>query len=165
MFDYDEQFYLFDYQNNIVIELTSYLYDIISKYSACGKLSSTESKIVNNIKASGLLCDSKNEDYMQTERFNYSTAYLSFAPTYKCNFRCSYCFGEHGKKYNGLKRKYNRYTLIESLDFFFSFYKDIGNYRIDFVSGGEPLLGLDTIRDTIKYVENINKNTANRVSI
>ncbi len=77
-------------------------------------------------------------------------AYLSFAPTYECNFCCSYCFAESGNKYVGVQRKFSEENLIEMLDYFFlKAFPNASNYRIDFVSGGEPLLGIDIIKKAI----------------
>lgn len=66
---------------------------------------------------------------------------LSFTPIHECDFACRYCFAQGGKTYCDQKKRFLDADIDKILDFFFTkIYPDAKRYRIDFVSGGEPLL-------------------------
>ena len=49
--------------------------------------------------------------------------------------------------------------------FFYQAYPNANQYRIDFVSGGEPLLGIETIKKTIDYSKKFSKENNKKVNI
>lgn len=52
------------------------------------------------------------------------------------------------------------------LNYFFEvLYSDVEQYRVDFVSGGEPLLGIDIIKMAVEYMEEYSLRSGKRVSI
>jgi len=82
----------------------------------------------------------------------YEKGFLSLPPVHNCNMRCSYCFAKSGDVYKGPVRGFNYEIIEKALEFvYFDFMKDCSQYRIDFVSGGEPLLNFDIV----KYVRDI----------
>ena len=93
-------------------------------------------------------------------------AYLSFAPTYQCNFRCSYCFGLYGQKYKGLERSFSKEKIRLIIDYFIKeLFPNANQYRIDFVSGGEPLMGFEIIKEAILYVEKLTWDEKKQISV
>lgn len=65
-----------------------------------------------------------------------------------CNFNCSYCFQNKGKK------NINVSTVEKALDFFFPLLTE--ECYINFF-GGEPLLAFDQIRQTVSYFQEKNE--------
>ena len=85
---------------------------------------------------------------------------------YGCNFRCKYCFGQYGNAYKGKQRLFDEAGVASALDFFF--YKAFPHalrYRLDFVSGGEPLLGIDIIKKTVSLINEFQKKSKKQVSV
>jgi uncharacterized protein len=88
----------------------------------------------------------------------YHDAYISLAPVHNCNLRCKYCFATHGEKYLGKERTFTKEVLEQSLNYlYFSSFKDVKSFRIDFVSGGEPLLAFDVIQNLISVCDRLDK--------
>lgn len=164
VFDCNGSFYLYDHYCGIIIELSHELYICLRKFLQGDELSPFQKSIIDEMINSGLICGENEINKNCSDQ--YTTAYLSFAPIYQCNFRCSYCFGDHGDKYNGECKQFTDDSLKAMLEYFlYTVYPDVKQYRIDFVSGGEPLLGFDIIKKTIAYVENFSSQTGKKVSI
>ncbi len=161
LFSIDSGYYLYDYSMCIVVEISSALFDILSRYKKGEMCSKEEDAIINEFKSHGFL----TRDSIKSKD-NKRIAYLSFAPTYNCNFRCTYCFGKYGNTYCGTPKSFDKNLLLKMLDYFFyRSFSDVEQYRVDFVSGGEPLLGFDIIKETVEYVERFIKDTGKQVSI
>lgn len=164
LFSLNGEYYLYDIKGNVIIEVRENLYNILQKHRNGQPCDLKEQNIVNSFLKNGLLQNFETElppDILENE-----IAYLSFAPTYKCNFRCSYCFGECGDKYKGIVRNFTPSSLLKTLDYFFySAFPDAKHYRLDFVSGGEPLLGFDIIKKTIEYIEKFNLHSNKNISM
>ena len=164
LFSLNNEHYLYDLNGNIIIEINESLYETLEKYHNGQECTHTDMNILNAFLANGLLRDFDSQpkpDTIETE-----VAYLSFAPTYKCNFRCSYCFGDHGDKYKGDKREFTQNSVIQMLNYFFyTAFPDAKQYRVDFVSGGEPLLGLRIVKTAIEHIEKYKNISGKRVSI
>lgn len=152
LFSHNGEFYLYDMNCDIIIQITNDLYVLLSsQYGMDNSMPLKGQEIFAQFRDAGLLQPMKELDESVSDM---ETAYLTFAPTYKCNFRCSYCFGEYGNKYTGVQREFCDESLFKMLDYFFlKAFPDAHNYRIDFVSGGEPLLGFDIIKKAIEYIE------------
>lgn len=152
LFSLEGSCYLHDIQCNVTAQLPEEIYKILDRYLDGYNLSLEEHRMVKEFQDCGLLQElHRKPDPDQAEE---RVAYLTFAPTYQCNFRCSYCFGEHGEKYRGNQRSFTKETLYQMLEyFFFRAFPDAQQYRIDFVSGGEPLLGFDLIKMAVAYIE------------
>ncbi len=164
LFCLENEYYLYDLIGGVILEISNGFYNILEKHYRNEACTDEESKLLDLFIANGLLhnFDSEPNPDVAEER----VAYLSFAPTYKCNFRCSYCFGEYGEKFQGEKRSFTKETLIQTLNFFFfNAFPDAKQYRIDFVSGGEPLLGLEIIKETVRYIEKYCHDSGKQVSM
>ena len=162
IFEEQGEFYLYDFQGSIIVQISEELYEILRQFELYGREDTFG--IISELRANGALQDFDVSKLESLER--NATAYLTFAPTYECNFRCKYCFGDAGAKYQGQIREFNKRSLCEMLDFFFyKAFPEANNYRIDFVSGGEPLLGFNRIKDTILYIEQFHTATNKQVSV
>lgn len=69
---------------------------------------------------------------------------FSFCPTHNCNFQCKYCFSKNAIKYDGVT------ITTDIIDAVFKYmrasYNNYNSFRLEFVSGGEPLLNFDAIK-------------------
>lgn len=152
LFSYRNEYYLYDFQAGVIIQTNNSLYMIIRKYYKNQELRPEEQCLIDDFLACNLL--QRINDKIAPDPLENEIAYLSFAPTYNCNFRCTYCFGNHGKKYTGFPREFTNESLQKTLNYFFNdAFPNAKRYRIDFVSGGEPLLGESIIRQTVNYIE------------
>ena len=163
-FELDEKNYLYDFAAGIIAEITPYFMEILTKYNENKICEKTEQELIDSLLSCGLL--QKIESTPKPALMENKCAYLSFAPTYKCNFRCSYCFGDHGNAYKGEKREFTQKTLNQMLRYFFEVaYPNAEQYRIDFVSGGEPLLGINIIKMAIDYIESYSEQSGKHISV
>lgn len=93
-------------------------------------------------------------------------AQFSFAPIYRCNLHCKYCFADCGENFKGDKRKMAPEMIDKILNFvYFDYYNACGEYRIDFVSGGEPLLNFEIIQYAIEKSKNILYGTGKKLCV
>ena len=160
IFEYENEFYLYNYGKGFIVKIQENIYNLILDIQT--KKTNNKEAIVSLIKEN-LLSWGDNRAY---DARRSDIAYLSFAPVYDCNLRCTYCFAGHGTQYKGKKKNFSEDTLISTLDYFF--YKRfpyMKQYRIDFVSGGEPLMGIEIIKKTIDYINTFVERNNKQVSI
>lgn len=157
-----QQYYLYDYYNGCILTIEEKVYNDIKRYIE--DPTATASEVVRKLDEYGMI--SGNREKIMVDNLSKDIAYLSFAPVYQCNFRCKYCFAEYGYQYRGEKKAFTREGALEILNkFFFELFPKARRYRIDFVSGGEPLLGYQIIKDVILYTEKMCKQNGKKVSI
>ena len=99
-------------------------------------------------------------DYKKISRYiKFPSAVLSLRVSEACNLSCKYCYN----KTNLLNNEGVKYmppdTALESVDFFFSNFKNRDMTIVFF--GGEPLLNFATIKETINYAKIKSKGTIN----
>lgn len=86
---------------------------------------------------------------------------MGFAPVkavclhvaHDCNLRCKYCFAETGDFGTGKRMVMDAETAKKAIDFVVKRSGVRKNIEIDFF-GGEPLLAMDTVKETIEYAKN-----------
>lgn len=162
LFQKDGQSVFYSITSGIILALQEGVYETLRSYQNGASIPMESNGIVNVFEKNGLLLDLE----VAHEQSESEVAYLSFAPVYGCNFRCKYCFAEFGNKYQSEERSFEQSSLYDMLDFFFEkAFPNAQQYRLDFVSGGEPLLRFETIRDTILYIEKYQKKSHKKVSI
>lgn len=164
-------FYLFRREGNsvfysitsgLILSLQAGVYETLLQYQNEAPIAEKNRKIIDIFEKNGLLQSIE----ISSSQTALETAYLSFAPIYGCNFRCKYCFGEFGNKYQSTVRSFEQHSLYNMLDFFFKkAFPNARQYRLDFVSGGEPLLGFQIIRDAILYIEEYQQISHKKVSV
>lgn len=163
-FEMKELYYIYDYYYDVVIrvskevkECLNYILEGDARYQNY----SVALEFLQELISEGLLISQYNNP-----DFGGNTAYISFAPVYGCNFRCRYCFGQHGESYLGEERVFSEELMKDVLDVFVNkWFPNTMHYRIDFVSGGEPLLNFDIIKKTIEYIEEIQKVQKKDISV
>ncbi len=68
-----------------------------------------------------------------------------------CNLRCEYCFASGGT-YNTARDYMSAETAKASIDFLIASSGNIRNLEVDFF-GGEPLMNLDVVKETVEYAK------------
>lgn len=86
---------------------------------------------------------------------------LRLLVTNKCDFRCTYCFANHGS-YDMPLQTMTTEVATRAVDYFFSRFDSI--HQISFF-GGEPLLAADVIDQTCQYVRSSYPNQSIAFSI
>lgn len=79
---------------------------------------------------------------------------IDILANYTCNFQCIYCYSAAGRS-----KKQIEFDKIKAvIDYLFCSGKEQKNpYIINFSGGGEPLLSFDLIKQTVLYIEKVNK--------
>lgn len=168
----DNSYFAYDIKKHIVLKLESDIYDMLFNFLNSDL---TETDICAIISANSQLKMYMNAEILfyvtdisdvEPEFTSGKTACISFPTVHDCNLRCKYCFADHGDNYIGDKRNFNKILIKDILDFvYFKYFKDFNKYRLDFVSGGEPLLNFDVIKDTVEIAEDLYKKTGKKLDI
>lgn len=124
----------------------------------------TESLDIHLISSDHSVNDTINYSQTSSENNDYNNKLkgiklceLSFPTVHGCNLRCKYCFAKSGKNEN-YGQKFSEDLLQKSLAYFFDdFGADATNYKISFVSGGEPLLNLPLLKRCFQLIKSYNR--------
>lgn len=166
--------FAFDYKNLLLCKVDEIIIDILESIRAERKIDALMKKydredIINNINE--LNSYFKMDLFLSPEKpkidinKKFDIGNISFPTIHKCNLRCKYCFAEHGENYKETSKIIDKEKIEKIINFVQNDYmKDCKRYRIDFVSGGEPLLNFDSIKNTYsivsdKYLETGKKTT------
>ena len=79
--------------------------------------------------------------------------------THLCNLKCAYCFAESescGGLYDGKAEHMSARTARAAIDFLIARSGETVNLEVDFF-GGEPLLNLAVVKDTVEYARGLEK--------
>ncbi len=79
-----------------------------------------------------------------------------------CNMRCHYCFASQGS-YGDKVALMPSFTARDALDFLVAQSGDVRNLEIDFF-GGEPLLNMDVVKQTVVYGRHKEKETGKKLN-
>lgn len=92
---------------------------------------------------------------IQEEQDGFDLVSFSFPPIHECNLRCEYCFANHGENYVGEQREFSDELVIDICNFMIDNYPTTNHFRLDFVSGGEPLLNAKKALHFIKLAREV----------
>ncbi len=101
------------------------------------------------------------DDYIDPQ----AMAYLGEEPPVKalclhvshdCNLRCRYCFASTGDFGTGKRMTMSPETAKRAIDFVVEKSGKRRNLEVDFF-GGEPLMAMDTVKETVEYARSIEK--------
>lgn len=158
-FSYGEAFYAYSFIKHVLIQINQTTYNQIFN----GQDSSVIQEWENSWKRMGLI---KKTEETSVINLCVNQIQFSFSPVHECNLRCRYCFADHGKNFHGKNRVITSEMVDKILDFvFFKQFSSCKNYRIDFVSGGEPLLNFDVIKYTIEKSKSLLKGTEKKLTV
>lgn len=71
--------------------------------------------------------------------------------SHDCNLRCGYCFAQTGD-FGTVRSLMDAETARKAIDFVIEHSGKRHNIEVDFF-GGEPLMAMDTVRETVKYAQ------------
>lgn len=76
--------------------------------------------------------------------------------SHDCNLRCQYCFASTGDFGTGRRMTMDAETARRAIDFVVERSGGRRNIEVDFF-GGEPLMAMDTVKETVKYARFLEK--------
>lgn len=85
----------------------------------------------------------EHEPEMPKRALTYDTLIVSFPIVHACNLHCRYCYARAGEVYTGSNRVLNIETINAIVQYIIKRFQPIKKIRLEFVSGGEPLLDPD----------------------
>ena len=164
LFSFNDKKYILDYINIFYSEISQNLYnefaDIEKKGLARYIADMRNESKGRNQKTIQFLYEQDiffSKRIIQTAR-TYDEAFLTMAPIHECNLQCKYCFAKQGENYINEERFMSEEKLAEALEYlYFDYFREINEFRFDFVSGGEPLLGFENIQAVVKKCEEFRK--------
>ena len=158
LFEHDNTYYAYSFLKNTLLKINSEAYRDAKRNEQTDRL--------QNLMKTWTKMGFFKEDLTAAVKLHLPQLQFSFSPVHECNMRCKYCFADHGKKYKGIEREITKEMVDRILDFvFWGQFQSFTDYRIDFVSGGEPLLNFDIIHYTIEQSKKLLENTNKRLSI
>jgi len=171
LFEMNENLYAYDYFKNVLIKIDANAYGSLKTIESQMEVSGEAEQECQNqalqfYKKVGLFVRTDEELKEDTAPELKKTAYISYPTEHRCNLRCKYCFANHGTNYKGEQRSLSKERVCDILDFVCSdYFKEYSEIRIDFVSGGEPLLNSQVLVDTVDYFEEMYAKTKKRAEI
>lgn len=170
----EDKYYLFDFYKYILFEIEPITYEIVEKLQngvsfellknvyGKEKVDSVYNRLEYCFKHN--VFSSSEED--KCVPFQYEKAYFSFPTVHSCNMRCKYCFAMHGENYKAENRDMTEETVKKIMQFiYFDVFKDCSKYRLDMVSGGEPLLNFNVLKTVLRFSKEQFKNTGKKLQI
>lgn len=160
LYTFDAKRYILDYVNVFYSEISEELYREFSDIENMG----LPDYIVNDCDESQDLNRKMIRQLYDQEIFfsrrvvniplTYNEAFITMAPIHACNLQCKYCFARQGENYVNKEKIMPEEKLAAALEYiYFDYFKNIFNFRFDFVSGGEPLLNFETIKSIVEICE------------
>jgi len=149
VFEYEGKKYIFDKLFFDCEEITEKQYLFLKKNEKQEEKSLVEQF---GFKKNGKYFREKRISFREEEK--YSTGYFSFPPTHSCNLNCKYCFADSGKIYTAQKKMFDSNDIDQISKFMIhDFLPDVDTFKLDFASGGEPLLNSSKTVDLIKRIK------------
>ncbi len=168
-FEYQGEYFLFDTYHYLTMSVTrdfyySFVNYAISKLSS-DKIDKNHLDIIQELENNGYFI-SKNECDLEQKIESKDIASLSFAPIYQCNFQCRYCFAGNRDTYVMKPRAFDKASVEASLEWFTKrAFRNSTGYRIDFVSGGEPLMNFAAVIAAIEYSQSFYSECGKQIQI
>ncbi len=107
-----------------------------------------------------------SEEQIRMKTGEVNKIFLSLPPEHICNLDCRYCFGMAGNNYTEKTRSIDKTKLMDIAKFLIEDYaKDIDEFRLDFVSGGEPLIDISRLIETIDTMRDVFNNANKKLDI
>lgn len=148
------RFFALDVESGSFFEIDKPTYTVLSG----GDLSQFSPATLNEVNAE--LSDLRAQKILDTPEVAHNK--LQYSPVIKamclnvshnCNLACEYCFAAQGT-YNDVRRNMSLEVAIKAIDFLVANSADRHNLEVDFF-GGEPMLNLDTVKQTVLYARSI----------
>lgn len=133
--------------------------NLAGEFSSYSKVEIDEAKAeINSLIKECVLFSSEPEHTVR--EFDGKVKSMCLNISHLCNLRCKYCFAGDGS-YNTAEQNMSLQTAKNAIDFLIKKSDDRVNLEVDFF-GGEPLLNMGVVIDTVKYArakeKEFNKN-------
>lgn len=148
-FEYDGAYYLFDNEKLISCIIEKHVYEALNQNDVT-QLSEYEQKMFYGFRNQGIFfVDNPKKHFTLPD---YNIVVISMALFHKCNLNCKYCFADAGENFKGIQRAFTEQSINAAIDFLLSdpYFANMDYYRINLVSGGEPLLNKKLFRTFIE---------------
>lgn len=172
LFKNGNMLFAYDYIKNVLIKVDSYVHNALSDILNADEPSSQIERALNTIpqielyRKMGFFFYIEDCNTDTSNEYSSKTAFISFPTTHMCNLRCKYCFAEHGENYKGSDKKLSKSLIKDIMEFvYLDYFKDSSRIRLDFVSGGEPLLNFDLVKDAVEISEKLYTITKTPIDI
>ena len=110
---------------------------------------------LNELVRQGLLFSQEDYAWVAARKAGATLKALCLHVAHDCNLRCGYCFAGEGE-YAGKRALMSEETAKHSIDFLIEHSQGRRELEVDFF-GGEPLLNLDVIKQTVSYARSLEK--------
>lgn len=144
-FEHDGVYYLFDNESLISCVIEKRVYDALRNNDET-MLTENELHMFQVFHDQGVFfVDNPNDHYIIP---NYDMVIISMAVFHGCNLNCKYCFADAGENFKGEQRGFTERSINAAIDFLLTdpYFAKMDYYRINLVSGGEPLLNKKLFR-------------------
>ena len=145
---------IYEYELSEITKRLSQKYDANSIQEAYEELKDLENQGV-------LFSEDSFRDKVQNEEREHNTKALCLNIAHDCNIRCGYCFASTGD-YHGGRTLMPFEVSKAAIDFLLKTSGKRRRLEVDFF-GGEPLLNMDVIKQTVKYAREIEKDFGKRI--
>lgn len=148
VFENQGAYYLFDSEKLISCIIEKRVYDAL-KNNDESLLTEKERQMFNVFYEQGIFFIDRPKD-RYTPPLN-DIVIISMALLHACNLKCKYCFADAGANFKGKQREFTPQSINAAIDFLLNnpFFSKMDYYRINIVSGGEPLLNKELFRTFI----------------
>lgn len=138
-FEHNDLYYIFDNERFYSCIVEKRIYNAL-KYHDVSMLENNELHMFEMFHEQNVFfVDNPRKQYMDP---HYNMIIISMAIFHGCNLNCKYCFANAGNNYQGEHRGFTLNSLNAAFDFLLSdpYFSKMDYYRINLVSGGEPLI-------------------------
>lgn len=151
IFQNDGYYYLFDNENILSCLIEKRVYDALNQNNE-KMLTDNERHMFDYFHENSVFfIDNPQKDY---EKPICNMVIVSMAIFHGCNLNCKYCFADGGKNFKGEQREFTKQSINAAIDFLLTnpYFAEKDYYRINIVSGGEPLVNKKLFKNFIETV-------------
>ena len=150
-FEKDGTYYLFDNEKLISCIIEKRIYDALTQNDAT-LLTEEELHMFDVFHGQNVFFVDVPKDHYVIP--TYDMVIISMAVFHGCNLNCKYCFADAGENFKGIQRGFTEHSINAAIDFLLTnpYFAKRDYYRINLVSGGEPLLNKKLFRMFIETV-------------
>lgn len=148
-FEKDGSYYLFDNERLISCIIEKRVYDALINNDS-SLLTEKEIHMFEAFRSKNIFLVDKPQDRYSFPKYNM--VIISMALFHGCNLKCKYCFADAGTNFKGEQRGFTESSINAAIDFLLTdpYFAKNDYYRINLVSGGEPLLNKHLFRQFIE---------------
>ena len=150
-FENDGSCYLFDNERLISCIIEKRVYDAL-KSNDVSMLTEKELQMFDAFHKQNIFFVDEPQTHYSFPKYNM--VIVSMALFHGCNLKCKYCFADAGENFKGTQRGFTECSINAAIDFLLTnpYFAKMDYYRINLVSGGEPLLNKKIFKMFIETV-------------